>query len=54
MKLFTVNGIKYRIKTGLFVDELEVKEGARYVHLAYIRDLQDALNVINKAPRNLK
>lgn len=53
-KKFEVNGKKYRLTDGLLVDELEVKEGARYQHVAYVRGEEDAMNVIHDRPRKLE
>lgn len=49
---FTVKNKIYRIVDGLLVDELQVKEkNGRFGHVAYVRDLMDALRVINKQKR---
>jgi hypothetical protein len=51
---FEVKGKTYRIIDNLLTYELQVKTGSRYERVSYVKSKEDAMNVINGKPRNLR
>ena len=53
MRIFLHNGNKYRLVGRLFTFELQIKVNHRYEHLEYVKDFQDAINLLLNKKRDL-